>query len=526
MISKPPLFVRKATGLTREISALSMIPLSWLTIGAGINVFAVQASYSFPGANVPLGYVMCGVFYVMFTAILGLMAVAMPRTAGDYVYTGRMLGPFAGIFTAVPRLIGISFIGGLLGALTCIYVGLGMLQTGILTNNPGLIATGGWILGSKEVQFELGLLFVFIAFLVLLLGSRVFMWAAWIFMAVPLVGSLIGMGLCYTNTPATASVAWDSMFGSDAWNEIVEVAKANGWTAAEYGFGVNWDSTFKIFIPAYFAYGGSELPVYFGSEVKEPRKSMLVGGIVGPLLILIFYGFFVCSVYYCFGPFLSQCSFVMMGGYAEQLTMTPELPIGYPTFAGVLAPPWLVFLIAMTSALWMYGVVIAILGMTSKTIFAMSFDRFVPESLAAVNDRFHSPHWALLLTLIVSIIGLAIFLYYGALATIINTTIMWLFWRAFACISGVIYPLTRPEIWERGHALRVAGVPLISILGTISFFVSMYVITAAITEAVADVLYLAIGVWTFALIYYVAYALYNRRRGIEVEAIYREIPPA
>ncbi len=54
----------------------------------------------------------------------------------------------------------------------------------------------------------------------------------------------------------------------------------------------------------------------------------------------------------------------------------------------------------------------------------------------------------------------------------------------------------------------------------------MYVNTAAIAEAVSDILYAAIGVWMFALVYFVAYGLYNRRRGIDVAAVYREIPPA
>ena len=527
LISKPPLFVRKATGLTREISVLSTIPLSWLCIGAGINVFSVEASYSFPGGHVPLAYFMCGIFYVMFTAILGLMAVAMPRTGGDYVFTGRMLGPFAGIFATIPRLVGLAFIGGLLGGVTGIFVGVGLLQAGILTNNPAWIDAGLWILGTAEVQFGLGLLFVFISLLILLFGSRVFMWANWILVIIPAIGSIVSMALLYTNTPATAAVAWDGMFGSGAWKEIVDVAKANGWTADTYGLGVNWDSTFKILVPAYFAYGGSEATVYWGSEVKEPRKSMLVGTVVGPFLMLIFYSLFVYSIYYCFGDFVGQCAYVMMGGYAGQLKINPELPISFPTFVSVFAPvPSLVFFIAFASALWLFGVCVLIMGMVSKLIFAMSFDRFVPEVLATVNDRFHSPHWALLLTFVFAIVGLIIFIYYGALAAIVDTTLMWFFWSTFLCIVATIYPITRPEIWERGFALRVAGFPVISILGIISFIVYMYVNTAAITVAVPDVLYLAMGTWAFALIYYVAYALYNRARGIDVEAVYREIPPA
>jgi len=531
LVSKPPLFVRKATGLTREISVLSTIPLSWLTIGAGINVFSVQASASFPGANVPLGYFMCGIFYVLFTSCLGLMAVAMPRTGGDYVAVGRVLGPFAGVFSGIPRMVGLTFIGGLLGGLTGIFIGIGFLQAGILTNNAMWIDWATWILDHKEVQFGLGILFVIIAFLILLLGSKVFMWANWILVILPLIGSIIALFFLYTNTPSTAETAWDDMFGAGAWNEIETVAVNNGWTAAEYGMGQSWDSTFAIFVPAYFAYGGSEGPVYWGSEVKEPRKSMLVGATVAPFLMMIFYSVFVYSIYYCFGDFVSQFGYVMMGGYTEQLTINPALfadAISFPTFVSVFAKePALIFFISLTSALWLFGVVCLIMGMVSKLIFAMSFDRFIPEAVANVNDRFHSPHWALLLSFIGAIAGLWIFIYYGALAAIIDTTIIWIFWAALICIAATIYPVTRREIWERGHALSAAGVPVISILGVISFAVYMYVNTKAIQQVTQPrILYLGIGIWAFALVYYVIYALYNRRRGVDVEAVYREIPPA
>ncbi|NIR86823.1 APC family permease, partial [Candidatus Bathyarchaeota archaeon] len=428
MVSKPPLFVRKATGLTREISVLSTIPLSWLCIGAGINLFSVQASYSFAGANVPFGYFLCGIFYVIFTTCLGLMAVAMPRTGGDYVSTGRILGPFAGIFSGIGRVVGLAFIGGLLGGVTGILTGVGLLQAGTLANNATWIDWGLWILQNKEVQFGIGILLILISFLILMVGSRVFMWATWILVVIPAIGSIVSMILLYTNTPATAQTAWDNMFGAGAWTEIQTVAADNGWTTANYGMGVNWDSTFKILIPAYFAYGGSEATVYWGSEVKEPRKSMLIGTVVGPLLMWVFYSIFVYSVYYCYGDFVSQAAFVMMEeGVAGQLTLTPTIPeIGFPAFVSVFAPePWLVFFISLTSALWIFGVCVLIMGMVSKLIFAMSFDRFVPEGLASVNDRFHSPHWALTLTFICAIIGLIIFIYYGALAAIVDTTIIW-----------------------------------------------------------------------------------------------------
>ena len=352
------------------------------------------------------------------------------------------------------------------------------------------------------------------------------MWATWILVIIPTVGSIVAMVLLYTNTPATAEAAWNDMFGLGAWAEIETVAMTNGWTADAYGMGVNWDSTFKILIPAYFAYGGSEATVYWGSEVKEPRKSMLVGTVVGPLLMWIFYTVFVYSVYYCFGPFVSQLAYVMKGGYADQLTINPELPASFPTFVSVFArESWLVFFISFTSALWLFGVVVLIMGMVSKLVFAMSFDRFIPEALASVNDRFHSAHWALTLTFICAIIGLIIFIYYGALAAIIDTTIIWFFWATLLCVAATIFPLTRPEIWERGYAHRIAGFPVISLLGIISFIVYMYVNTAAIAEAAPNILYLGIGVWAFALAYYVAYAAYNRKRGIDVEAIYREITP-
>ncbi len=525
---KPPLFVRKATGLVREISVLSTIPLSWLCIGAGINVFAIQSSFNFPGANVPLGYLITGILYVIFTACLGLMAVAMPRTGGDYVSTSRVLGPFFGILSVIPRIIGLAFIGGLLSGLTGIFIGTGLIQAGTLANNTAITDIGNSLVASDMTTFVVGVIIAVVSLLILLTGSKTFSVAIWVLMIVPLVGSLVGMGMLLTNNPTTAATAWDNMFGSGAWNEIVNVAENNGWTAETYAT-MNWDNTFKVLIPAYFAYGGSEATVYWGGEVKEPKKSMLVGMIVGPLLMMIFYSLFVYSIFACYGTFVSQSAFVMMqSDVAAKLTINnPNLPVNFPMFASVLLPQtWFVVFVSLTSALWLFGVVVLVMGMVSRLIFAMAFDRFVPEVLASVNDRFHSPHWALLLCFVFSLVGLGIFIYWGALAEIINTTIMWFFWSMLLCVAATIYPLTRREIWEKGYAHRLLGFPVISILGIISFAAYAYVNTAAISEASSKVLYLAMGTWVFALIYYVIYALYNRSKGIDVEAVYREIPPA
>jgi len=80
----------------------------------------------------------------------------------------------------------------------------------------------------------------------------------------------------------------------------------------------------------------------------------------------------------------------------------------------------------------------------------------------------HSPHWAITLTWICGIIGVFANAYNWFIA-LVGTTVLCIYRYLFAAMAATILPYKRPDVWEKGLRLTVAGIPLISILGLISF---------------------------------------------------------
>src|SRR5712692_783142 len=92
-------FLRKATGLVREVSMIDALIMN--TLGMNVAVGAVflflQAPANFPNGNMLLA-VAIGTLLMAFTLlwVYSEFAAAMPRSGGDYIFVSRALNPFLG----------------------------------------------------------------------------------------------------------------------------------------------------------------------------------------------------------------------------------------------------------------------------------------------------------------------------------------------------------------------------------------------------------------------------------------------
>jgi basic amino acid/polyamine antiporter, APA family len=99
--------------------------------------------------------------------MMSMMAAAMPRTGGDYVWISRILHPAAAVFSnfsaAISALIGAAFWARSFAVLA---VGPTLAVLGAATNNSGLISAGNAVSGSDATgqwwTFGLGLLLIII----------------------------------------------------------------------------------------------------------------------------------------------------------------------------------------------------------------------------------------------------------------------------------------------------------------------------------------------------------------------------
>jgi amino acid transporter len=167
-------------------------------------------------------------------------------------------------------------------------------------------------------------------------------------------------------------------------------------------------------------------------------------------------------------------------------------------------------------------------------MFAWGFDRIVPLKVAEVSDRFHTPVVALALVFIgaeATLLGFAFM--HGVVATFqASVFLIGQLSLLLVGVAGVIFPYVKKQLYQTSPAkILVAGIPLMVICGAVTvlgelgtlliyFFYPTLGLPDFKTTAAVLLTPLAIG----AAIYLVAKYV-RSSQGIDLGAIYREIPP-
>ena len=536
-MSEGVVFVRRASGLVRELgpfSALTMV--LGHVIGGGINFHSTMDAVAFPGANIPLAFLVAGIPTVLLAVSLALMAIMMPRAGGDYIYITRAMDPLLGFLASWSFWFTEAVSFGIIGAFDSIFWGMSIWIYGIMVGDKGAMALGTWM-ESFWGQVIVGSILVTIFIIIALFGTKALAYTMNIIVIIPLITGFLTIGylLWGTFVPGLAMSKFNAIFGAGAWDKVLDVAKkaitANGETMSKYAFGTSMKNTMLYTIPATWAYIGFTAPAFFGSEVKEPSRSYKIAMIWGPVFVMFYYVIIAAGVWGAYGSFISYYVYASQhapGQLAAALGLSaasPPTPV-LPFFAAILAYPNTAIMVtlAVTGAFWLMNDIPAFLMVTSRQIFAWSFDRFFPEFLASVNDRFHSPHWALFITWIIGMIGVFANAYNWFLA-LVGTTVFAIFRYWIDGLTAMILPYKRPDIWEKGLRWSIASVPVIVILGIISFGWWGYIFWYAVSTVDPMTAATYAVWWIIGILIFIGYWAYNKSKGIDPRTIYSEVPP-
>jgi amino acid transporter len=499
-------------------------------IGGGINKFSVYASAQFPGANVPLAFIMAGIPTILLAFTIALMAIAMPRAGGDYIYITRVLDPTIGFLASWAFWYTEAISYGIIAYADVEFWGLSLWLGGIATNNPGLQSIGlTWMMDPMSKLIG-GFILITIFLIIGLLGLRLYALIMNILLIIPAIGSFLTIGAFATGLGA-AQAQWEALFGAGSWDQVFTIAEQYGWSKAEYGIGRSFAATMQATAPATWAYIGFTATAFVGSEVRDPSKSFMVGVVLGSVIIAAYYITVSAAVYAAYGDFISAYTFITFNSEASAALAAAygmeQIPVSLlPFYAAVLVHQngFVAVFISVTGAIWLMNDIPAFLLVCSRTVFAWSFDRFFPEFFAAVN-KYHSPWVAVIFTSIVGYIGV-IGSFWNIGAMLVDTTVLAIFRYLFVALTAMMFPFKRKDIYERGLKLEIGGIPLITIIGWIAFTWWTYIFwfTATALEALGILVYM--GWEGLGMLIFVGYYIYNTKRGIDVTTIYREIPPA
>jgi len=535
---KVDLFLRKATGLVKEIGPMSAFILPWAGMaGSGIMFYSVYAIYYYPLGSVPLTYILVGIPCIFNAAIIAMLAVYTPRSAGGYVWSTRFVDPFLGwfgggwiyYFSYILTIALLSFVMGSIFPTIFIIIGsaagIGPLQS-----------FGTALAASTTMQDEVIIVLIVLLGLISVLQLKQFMKVMIGIWALNVVGLVVSMLLFAMNNPSTVPAAWDATWGAGSFETIVNLAtKYNLAGYVSSTTGGFWADTISMIVFMFWAVSGYETMGYVAGEVRNPRSSFLYLYMAGMITTILWFAGVTWLCYNTYGNFILQYNFVQNLYSAGKLTANESaavapymFTVSMPLFSSSLTT---VPILRILAAWWFWPFTL-ILGsylVCSRSMFGMAFDRMFPSMFGDVNDRTHTPVKATIFTIIVSTIFAYIsFTTFGFLVSAANSV----FWSALYyfiySIAAIMLPFKRPDIWKKGITKTVGGLPLVTILGAFSAVGMLWLLMLAtlpingggITAWNVDEVWMMIGVAIFII-----YTWKNNKRGISIANIYGETPP-
>jgi amino acid transporter len=543
------LFLRKSSGLVREISTskAAFYNMSMSIGAAGGLIIGYLALYPLLLiAGIPLfswTMVLVAAFMLIFGLIFVVLASAMPRSGGDYVWTSRIMHPslaYVEAFLLIIACLGFSgYNGWVLMTSTS-----GNMLTGLGSSNPQFwIGLASWFLVPTN-QYIVGIVMFIAMGAVMTLSARkihtvvsVLCFVGLITMAIVFF-SLIAPGSNFNSN-------FTSMIGKSP-DDLVALANTNGM-AGFLSTPFSWAMYGGLLSFAFWAFLGYNLSSYMAGELKgNVSKTTLYSILAGLGAIL-----FTLAVYYLpmyqAGGTLAPFAWAYL--YWNSPSNAPYGQLPFPTTLAAIAHPelWWFYLASGIPLMVLFNflILVAYSILASRVVFAMSMDRMAPKWLSEVNARTSSP---MRLMLLLTVGGFLFFVatVYGTspISTLYFTTIVWLPSWLFPGLNGLLLPYRRKDLFELLSApwnKKFAGVPLISLLGGIwsAFVVFAYGTTmippmlqsltsgsGVVAQSLSTGILYAIITAIIAIgLYFVSAWWTKTKTGIDVGLIFKEIPP-
>src|SRR6266446_2763490 len=300
--TSPSIFVRKSSGLVREASAFDAMIFNAVfsaPVGATLAFGIFYALGAFPGADLVTALLIAFVVNIPVCIMMSMMASAMPRTGGDYVWISRILHPAVAVFSnfsaAISALIGAAFWARSFAVLA---LGPALAVLGAVTQNNGLINAGNAVSGTDATgqwwTFGLGLALIIILAIAMSAGTKTSLRVqnvCWIIASLGTFLAFIAL-LISSNTSFTANFnAFARPFTHSA-NSFKAIQTA----AAKIGFvftgGHQFSSTLPVVAIIMTFMMWNWWSVYLAGELKSAGKlrrqlSVMIGALVWDSLFLI-----------------------------------------------------------------------------------------------------------------------------------------------------------------------------------------------------------------------------------------------
>lgn len=514
-------FTRASSGLVRQVRTDDVLYYGVQQIALSYIVFIVLAWGAYPGASMPLASLIAALVGISMGVCYAMFAALYPRSGGEYVYLSRTLSPVVGFTVSFSFAFWEIFYFGINGAFLCLFsLSPFFAALGVQTDSQALLDISTWFSSGWGIFVGGSVMILALSYLQYRGAGVYFRWQRWAtYIAFASLGVTIIVLILAAAGVFDFRANFNALAGSGAYDKVIRQGVESGAvSSASFDLG----ETLKFMIWPAFSIWFAVASTSFSGEVKNVQRGQLIG--IAGSMTLMGIAFVVLTALY-------QSAF---GGEFLQASAAVGVPLDAPPFVpfftGVAGNN---VLLTILMSLWVLAIAIFVSGTTlvysTRAALAWSIDGVAPERLADVNERYHSPHWAIVLWTIVAEVFLALFAFtdlLGPISGFLGLAISFL----VVSVWSVFFPFVRKEQFENSPvAWRVGGFPVMSLLGIVaSVFVGWAFYRLTIDNTFSINLKFSNGgtivVVVFAVLWFFAWKAYRRSQGVNVDRRYAEIP--
>jgi hypothetical protein len=157
----------------------------------------------------------------------------------------------------------------------------------------------------------------------------------------------------------------------------------------------------------------------------------------------------------------------------------------------------------------------------------------IPEKVAEVSERTHSPTIAVSIIVLLSIVSVFLIALIPSLTALVGLLGL-TFTLLSVAVAGILFPFRQKDTFEGAPFNgRIAGIPVVSVVGVLSLLGLLAIAWVLLTDVNSgtswtvnrNMVLIAIGIYLSGLIVYLISRYVQHSRGVNITLAYQEIPP-
>jgi amino acid transporter len=492
-------------------------------IGLGSELLLMNDVDSFfpngnPGGNVVVATGLFLIVALLEAYVYYKMIPAVGRTGGDYVWMSRSIGAWVPTILIYGFLFtGFPFIAISLNWMFTLSLSPSIATIGVATGNTGLASAASSLTTPVFLAVVSIVIMIVLTVVNIVSPSRSYLLIA-VFTAIGTIGILMCALVFAVNGPSGIQSSVSVLLQE---NNATYAGIASQYT----GPGLDLAAVVLLFPYLMFALPYINNTAAFGGELKNIRKSALYGTLIAAIAAGVLLMIFLQMYYSYLGFNFAMQAPVSWPSALSNSGVTPNML----TVATIAASsnPALIWIMNIFFAFWYLAAVQQTILADSRYILAMSFDGILPRRLAGVSDRFHTPIISILIVFIVTV-PMILFSSFTSWLGLFVTSAEGSLWFAFIGITAIIYG------WRKKAELKNVSTWLIlsGVIVTVFFLYITYQYLglpyygiswpSATSEASLG---LILGVWIVGGVAYPIAKWYFKNQGLDINMIFKELPP-